>query len=317
MKVLVTGGNGFIGAQITKELVSRGIDVVSFDIVPPRNPMKGVQYVQGTILDTFALSRLLKGCDAVFHLAAILGVKRADLELLKCLSVNIQGTVAVLEAAVMSGVKHFFVSSSSEVFGDVNTGSLTETSPLNPKSGYAISKLAAEQYILGFHKEYGINYNVVRFFNVYGPGQVAEFVVPRFIKMVQNGQAPTIYGDGAQVRSFCHTADACRAVVDIFMKKEAHNQTFNVGNDLEPVNMKTLAEKTIKVMGLNLKPVYVPFNESDRNVSREIFYRVPDITKIRQMIRYEPRINLEDGIRSVIESGDIPASWVETAETAS
>lgn len=311
MKVLVTGGNGFIGTHIVRELVHRGIDVVSFDIISPHEHIAGVEYYTGTVMDPFTISRLLKRCDAVFHLAAILGVKRADVDLLRCMTINIQGTINVLEACVMSGCTDIVLTSSSEVFGDVNTSKIHETSPFNPKSGYAVSKLASEHFVEAFRKEYGIQYRIVRFFNIYGPGQVAEFVLPRFIKMVQNNMPPRIYGDGQQVRSFCHIRDAGRAVVDLFLNENTRNQAFNVGNDLEPITMTGLAHRILHHMEADLVPEYVSFDGSDRQSCREIYYRVPDITKIRQCISYAPALSLDEGIRDVIASNDIPDSWLE------
>ena len=144
-KIFVTGGNGFIGVHVTRELVSRGFEVVSYDIVEPRRVLDSVAYVKGTILDEFQMAQAMKGCASVFHLAAILGVKRADTQLLRCMTVNIEGTRSVFRAAEMAKISNVLFTSSSEVFGDINNGALDEMSPYNPKSGYAISKLAGEQ----------------------------------------------------------------------------------------------------------------------------------------------------------------------------
>ena len=168
MKILVTGGNGFIGSHIVKELSTRGFDVISFDIMQPKERLPGVNYIESTVMDLYSLALSMKGCDGVFHLAAILGVKRADKDLLKCMNINIQGTVNVLAACVMSDIPYILLTSSSEVFGDINTNEVTENSALNPKSGYAVSKLASEYYIKGHFKEFGLGYNIVRLFNVYG-----------------------------------------------------------------------------------------------------------------------------------------------------
>jgi len=313
-KIFITGGNGFIGANITREMISRGFEVVSYDIVQPRSSVDGVTYIQGTILDEFQMAQAMDGCDSVFHLAAILGVKRADAQLLRCMTINVEGTRSVLRAAEMAKVPNILFTSSSEIFGDVFDGPLNEISPYNPKSGYAVSKLAGEQYVKGFSQSYDLSYRIIRYFNIYGPGQVAEFVVPRFIKMAQRGSPITVYGEGAQIRSFCHIRDAARATVDLYLEKETENQDFNVGNDLEPITISALAEMVQNKVDTNSSINKIPFADSDRNTSREIFHRVPDISKIKKIIQYSPSISLDSGLDDVIESGDIPDSWVEPLE---
>jgi len=315
MKIFVTGGNGFIGTHIVSELVNRGINVISFDLVNPVKQIEGVEYHIGTIMDEVQMGRLMKSCNAVFHLAAILGVKRADTELLRCLTVNIEGSFSVFRAASMAGIKRILLTSSSEIFGDISEQKLNEIAPYNPKSGYAVSKLAAEYGLKGFCREYEVDYNVVRYFNVYGPGQVAEFVVPRFIKMVQEGLAPTIYGEGNQVRSFCHISDAVRATVDIFLDEFLVNTEFNIGNDLEPITIKELANLVCQQLGSNVQPIFKEFSESDRLGSREIYKRVPDITKLRNAIGYEPSLTLLEGMKTIIEAGMIPTSWADPLES--
>ncbi len=312
MKVLVTGGNGFIGSYVIKELRSRGFYVKSFDIIQPSELIEGVEYTFGTILDTFSLCECLKGCDAIFHLAAILGVRRTEKQLLKCMTINIQGTINVLEACVRSKVPYILIASSSEVYGDLHTDKIKEDSHFNPKSGYAISKLASEKYLNGFSNDYGLQYNIVRFFNIYGPKQVAEFVLPRFVKMVQKGIPPEIYGDGNQVRSFCYITDACRAIVDVFLNKNLRNETFNIGNDKEPITIKDLAEKVLTIAKSNLIPKFIPFAESDRNTGREIYYRVPDISKLKNAINYTPEVMIDQGIQYIIDGGEIAESWIDT-----
>jgi len=312
MKVLVTGGNGFLGRFIINELVERGVDVVSLDIVHPPECIDGVEYAVETIMDKYALSNCMKGCDGVFHLAAILGVKRADKYILKCLNININGTRNVLEACLMSNVPYIWLASSSEVYGDADSEKkYNEDSQLNPKSAYAISKLAAEEYVKGFNKKYGLEFNIGRFFNIYGPGQVAEFVVPRFIKMVEKGIPPSIYGDGEQIRSFCYTKDSSRAAVDIFMNGKLRGETFNIGNDQESITMKDLCYKIISIMGSNLEPLFIPFSESDRNIEREIYRRIPNTEKIKQAMGFQPRYRLDEGLNELISSGDIPDSWID------
>lgn len=304
MKILVTGGNGFIGSQVVNELLARNIEVVVFDLLPGET-REGVQQVEGTILDTFSISRALKGCDGVIHLAAMLGVQRTEYDTLGVLTVNIQGTSNVLQACINAGVGQCMITSSSEIFGDICQNKIDESSPFNPKSAYAVSKLAGEAYLQGFHKEFGIDYNIIRFFNIYGPGQVAEFVVPKFIQLALEGKAPTVYGDGKQIRSFCHMTDAARALIDVFLSKDAKNETFNIGNDEEPITMLELANKVVELSGIDAKPQLIPFENSDRNSSREIFHRIPDISKLRERFNYTPSVTIEAGIKDLLETRNI------------
>ena len=310
MKVLVTGGNGFIGQSVIQELYKKGINkIVSFDIVNAKTRLKGVHYVNGTVMDRESLRIHMKGCDAVIHLAAMLGVQRADRETLKCLSINITGTVNVLDACVMSGIEHIVLTSSSEIYGECFDKPVNEEAPFNPKSAYAISKLAGEYYLQGYLKEFGLAYNIIRFFNVYGSNQVAEFVIPKFINMVTNNTPPTVYGTGEQVRSFCHIEDASKALVEITLNKKLRNQSFNIGNDLEQISILALAHKIIEIAQKRFKPILLPFSESDRLATREILFRAPDLSKIKKSINYQPSVPLNIGLRKIIDKGNIRKSW--------
>lgn len=310
MKILVTGGGGFIGSHVAGELIAKGHEVIIYDIIAqPFIRHKEASYIHATILDRHTLCKHLKGCDAVMHFAALLGVKRVSQEQLRCLSINIEGTMALLNACVMERVPYVLFASSSEVYGDMcdenKKQKINEESAWNPKSNYAITKLVGENYISAFHKEYGINYNIVRFFNVYGPGQVDEFVISKFVKMVLDGKPPTVHGDGRQIRSFCYIDDAAKAVVRALETKSAWNQIFNIGNDAEPVSMKELAQRVIRKAGGNMDPVHIDFSKSDRSSTREIYYRVPDIEKAKKALGYRPSISLDEGIDLIIKQGAI------------
>jgi len=309
MKVFVTGGSGFIGEWMVRELVGRDVDVISYDIVRAREEIPGVRYLYGTILDEFNMASQMRGCDAVLHLAAVLGVRRSTVELLNCLNVNIMGSQKVLQAAVMANVGQVLVTSSSEVFGDAEHRKFDETTPFNPKSGYAISKLAMEQYAIAFAQEYGVTHKVVRFFNTYGPGQVAEFVVPRFVDLAMSGRPITVYGDGQQVRSFCHIVDSARATIDVLLSDRTGGEVFNIGNDKEPITMLDLAKRVVAVADSKSAVEMVPFEGSDRHAAREIYHRVPDIAKAREKLGFEPRIDLDSGLATIIESSDIRPAW--------
>jgi UDP-glucose 4-epimerase len=301
-RVFVTGGNGFVGRHVVKELIGRGHDVVSYDLVSAQDPLKGVTYRLGTIMDRLDMAREMKGCDLVIHLAAVIGVKRATKELLNCLNVNIGGTVTVLEATLMAGVENVLVTSSSEVFGDSGSEAYHETSPFNPKSAYAVSKLAGEEYALGFSREFGLKHRVVRFFNVYGPGQSPEFVMPIFANRAVLGQPLEVYGDGSQIRAFCNVRDAARGTVDVALSPDTAGETFNIGNDEAPVTMLELANLFAEVGKMAPDSVkQIAFQESDRTASREIYRRVPNISKMRKVFDYKPKVALREGVAELID----------------
>jgi len=310
-KVLITGGAGFIGRAVARKLAAMDFDVRVFDLEFGAKGDTSIKRLRGSILDNNALCNAIRGCDYVVHLAAMLGVRRTELKRAECLNVNILGTVNVLEGCLKEKVKKIIFSSSSEVYGETDGVPINEDTPKHPVSIYAITKLAGEEYIKAYWERYGLNYSVVRFFNVYGPGQVAEFVVPRFVKRVLNGHSPVVYGDGTQVRTFCFVEDCAEGVVSALLDSKADGQIFNIGNDSEPIAMKLLAERIIRISGKKLEPEFVPMNESDRNSSREIKLRVPCIEKARRILAFEPKTSLDDGIKKLIESEDIIDAWCE------
>ena len=187
-KVLVTGGAGCIGMQVCSELLSRGIKVVLFDLYEQINVSKEriddkIELYYGSILDESSLREAIRGCDAVIHLAAYLGVRRTEVNSLRCLDININGTKKVLDASVQSGVKKIVFASSSEVYGEPRKNPIKEDAPTQGKTVYAISKLAGEELVKAYNSEFQkIKYTNLRYFNTYGPYQIAQFVIPKFIR---------------------------------------------------------------------------------------------------------------------------------------
>jgi UDP-glucose 4-epimerase len=309
MKVLVTGGNGLIGKAVINELLRNNLSVRSMDL--SKNSTNNIENFIGSILDTNNVNEAVRGCDAIIHLAAKLGVKRTETHRLETLNLNIQGTVNILEAAVKNNIKKVIFTSSSEIYGDQSVDFISEECHRKPKSIYAVTKLASEEYMEAYNHYYGLNYSILRYFNVYGPGQVAEFVLPRFIKAAMDDIAPTIYGDGSQVRSFCYVDDIARGTVLTLLSEESNSQVFNLGNDKDKTTILEAANKVIEVSGRSLKPNLISFNEADRSTDREIRNRVPDISKARKILNYEPKIFLEEGIKRVLAAGKIHDSWIE------
>lgn len=306
-KIFITGGAGFIGHTLAKQLLKNGYSVKTFDIVEPTETI--CEHEVSTIMYQEELFNAMKGCDYVVHLAAMLGVRRTEQKRMGCLDINIQGTKNVFDASVKTGIKKIIFCSSSEVYGESHINPIKESGPVSPKSVYAVSKLAGEEYLKAQHQMYGIAYSIVRLFNVYGPGQVAEFVMPRFIKTVLENKQPVIYGSGEQRRCFCYVDDAATGIELALSKPEANGEIFNIGNDKTEISMADLARKVVSLSGKDIEPRFIAIEESDRSVNREIMERVPDITKARKVLGYEPRVSLDDGILRIIEKGNIKDSW--------
>lgn len=313
MKVLVTGGNGLIGKAVVKNLLQNNLSVRSMDVV--KSNINDIEHFVGSILDINNVNQAVRGCDAVIHLAAKLGVKRTETHRLETLHLNIQGTVNILEACVKNNIKKVIFSSSSEVYGDQNIELISEICPRNPKSIYGVSKLAAEEYLQAYNHYYDLNYTILRYFNVYGSGQVAEFVLPRFIKAVMDDKQPVVYGDGSQIRSFCYVDDIARGTVLTLLSEKSDTETFNIGNDKDKITILDTAKKVIEVSGKEIKPKLIPFNEADRSIDRDIKKRVPNIDKAKKFLGFTPKVSLEDGIRTILESGNILDSWIDPMES--
>lgn len=309
MKVLVTGGNGLIGSAVVSALIKKDITVRSMDLTYKQ--INGVEFLSGSILDINNVNRAILGCDAVIHLAAKLGVKRTENNRLETLNLNIQGTVNILEACVKNNIKKVLFTSSSEIYGDQKAGLISEMCHRNPKSIYGVTKLAGEEYLQAYKEHYGLNYTILRYFNVYGPGQVAEFVLPRFIKMAMQNKSPIVYGDGSQIRSFCYVDDIAEGTTLALLSKEADSEVFNLGNDVDKITILEAAKKVIEISGRDLSPKLVPFDNSDRSADRDIFQRIPDISKAKEILSYKPKVFLQEGIERVMKSGNILESWNE------
>mgnify|MGYP001244007962 FL=1 len=298
--ILITGGTGFIGSAVAKELRSQGHKVKLMDL--STNSKNDLDFYWGSILDPYSVSRVIRGCDYVVHLAAALGVKRTEARRLECLYINIEGTVNVLEACVKENVKKIVFSSSSETYGNQNKSPITEESPVNPISNYATTKLVGEEYLRAYYDNYNLKYTIVRFFNVYGEEQKDAFVIPKYVNSICEKKSPVIYGNGKQVRSFCYVSDAAKGIVAALLSENTTGEIFNIGNDQQPINMKELAEKVVSLSGAkDIVPEFIPMEDSDRTKEREVFNRIPSIEKAKKILSYNPEISLDDGIRRVIE----------------
>jgi UDP-glucose 4-epimerase len=296
MRILVTGGSGFIGTAIASLLLKEGHNVRILDL---KRPALDVDFVEGSITDPTIVDKAIEDCDAVVHLAAILGVAFTDSNPVETLDTSINGIKNVLNAAKKHGVKRVLFSSSSEVYGEPIKLPITEDEPLKPKSVYGVGKLASEWYLRAFSKQHGLPYTIVRFFNVYGPRQAPNWVVARFVDLALKNEPLTIYGKGDQIRAFCYVEDIARGTVLALTSEKGANNEFNIGNGNEPITMLELAKKIIRLSGSRSEIKMVPI-EVNRTEQREIEKRVPDTNKARTVLAYSPKIRLDDGLNKTI-----------------
>ena len=292
MKILVTGGNGFIGHTLVRYLLNKGNEVKVIDIKPIKFTHPKLEFVKKSVLQDIRWE--MRDCDMIYHLAAELGVVNSDKNPLNTLAVNIDGTVNVFRCALGTGVKKIVYTSSSEVYGEPREIPIDEDSQKSPVSIYGVSKLTAEMYAKGYVQEYGMDINPVRLFNVYGPGQGFEWVVPIFIQKVLINESPLVFGDGSQVRCFTYISDVVSGM-EAVMKKGTKGEAYNIANT-DQITMKELAELIIKISGKKLKPKIAGFGKDTRAKEREIMKRVPSVNKLK-MLGLEPKVNVEEGLK--------------------
>ena len=302
MKILITGGSGFIGTILIKKLLLNGYKVNCLDTNNSLNiNNKNFKFFKGSVMDSQKLNEASKNVKIIIHLAASMGVRNTDQNFIECLDTNIFGTKKVLEAAKKNNIKHFIFTSSSEIYGDQKKFPIYENFETKNKSVYAISKNAAEAYVKGYSQKHNINYNIIRFFNVYGPGQNNNFVISKFIEAASNNKPLKVYGNGTQIRSFCHVYDATDGIFEI-IKNGKKNCEYNVGNDKEPINIENLAKLVSSIFKKNIRVKKISYKYSDRKKDREIQKRIPSIKKIENDTNYKPEINLKEGIIALVKN---------------
>jgi UDP-glucose 4-epimerase len=306
---LVTGGAGFIGSHMIETLLKAGqrVRVVdNFSTGKRENlahVMDQIDLYEISITDREALAKAMQGVDYVFHLAALASVPRSVNDPLGCNEHNVTGTLNVLLTARDAGVKRVVYSGSSSAYGDVESEFKSEDMIPNPLSPYAVAKLAAEQYCQVFTSVYGLETVTVRYFNVFGPRQdplsAYAAVIPKFITAMLDDQAPMVEGDGMQSRDFTYIDNVVHGNLLACHTEGVAGQTFNIACGGR-INLLDMIHLLNKIMGKQIKPVFVAPRPGDVKHSRA------SIDKARQMLNYEPLISFEDGLARTL-------AWYETA----
>ena len=310
MRILVTGGAGFIGSHLCERLIGLGHSVVALDDLSTGSMSnledvkldENFQFIEGSILDQEKLSKLVAGSEYVFHLAAAVGVFNIVNEPLKSLTTNIRGTENVLEASTFSGVP-IVLASSSEVYGKNVSDSLRETddrilgSPLTLRWSYSEAKAIDESLAYAYFIEKKLQTRIVRFFNTVGPRQLGNYgmVVPRFVSAAIHNEPITIFGEGNQTRCFAHVYDVIDALVAIAFSENTVGKVVNIGNDFE-ISINDLAKKVIKETNSKSKTIYVPYTEAYGVGFEDMERRVPNLDLIRELVNWSPKRNLSQVI---------------------
>lgn len=299
MKVLVTGGCGFIGSHLVKCLVERGYEVVIFDNFSHASCLgvDGATLIKGDVRFKLALINALKDVDVVYHLAALTDVRESVRKPLLYHNVNSDGTLNVLECCRRVGVKKFIYTSTCAVYGEPVRLPIDEEHPLMPISPYAASKLCAEAFCRSYASCYNMNVTVFRLFNVYGPRQSDHYagVISEFVKRVKSGKPPVIYGSGEQSRDFVYIGDVVNCLVKVLESKQSSFELFNLGSG-RAVTVNKLAELVLRLSGRDgLKPLWRPAKRG------EVFASVANVSKIERELGFKAKKRLEEGIMELMK----------------
>jgi UDP-glucose 4-epimerase len=313
MRVLVTGGAGFIGSHLCERLIKEGHTVTAIDnfSTGKASNLKELKstdsftLVEGSILDTKLLSSIIINTEYIFHLAAAVGVFNIVNHPLASLLTNIRGTENVLEAAHATKTP-VFLSSSSEVYGKNISDSLKESddrilgSPVTLRWSYSEAKAIDESLAYAYFIEKQLETRIVRFFNTVGPRQLGAYgmVVPRFVKAALSNEPITIYGDGNQTRCFAHVNDVVDAVIATAFAENTIGKVINIGNNFE-ISIDDLAKKIIAQTGSKSKVVYIPYEEAYGDGFEDMERRVPNIDLIKQLVGWKPERDLSTMIDDI------------------
>jgi len=295
--IVVTGGSGFVGTHLCNLLADNGHSVRIIDIAPPPLGVHA-EFVRASILDLPRLQRLVAGADAIVHLAALVDVSASMQDPFSDFSVNLAGTINVLEAARHSGVEKVAYASSAAVYGNPQTIPIDETHPTAPLSPYGLSKLTSERYVLLYNSLYGMKNTALRMFNVFGRGQSAfspySGVITKFADAIAEGKQPIIYGNGEQTRDFVHVDDVAAAFA-MALDGNGCDTALNIGSGKE-IAILDLLEKMCSLSGKTPQPEFRSSRKGD------IARSCADISLARGKIGYYPRMDFEQGLKELLTS---------------
>jgi UDP-glucose 4-epimerase len=289
-RVLVTGGGGFVGAPTVRALVERGANVRVLDLAAPRDLPPECEVVIGDVGDPETVARACEGCERVVHLA-VLPLARANAAVTEAFEANVRGSFNVFRAAGESGAKRVVYSSASSAYGPTDAVPIREDHPLRPTAFYPASKAAGELLLRGLAPTYGFSFAILRYMNVYGPGQRAG-VVPAVTRSLLANERPRVTGDGSQAFDFVHIEDCALANL-LALESDVDDQDFNVGCG-EATSLNELVALLSSIVGVDIEPEYV----GDTVAAPP---RVGDPGKSSDLLGFEAQIPLHEGLAGVVE----------------
>jgi len=311
-RILITGGAGFVGSHITERLMDNCkitlFDNLRRDSISAMKLNKNVRLVKGDVLDPNSLENAVKDVDVIFHLAAVAGINTVTKSPITTMKINLIGTYNLFQAIEEKNPKvgRVVLTSTSEVYGKYSflgkEDGLTSQGPVSePRWCYATSKLAAEHLAHSYFLEKRIPVTILRYFNVYGPRQTGESAIHNFVEKSLKGEDLTIFGDGLQVRSWCHVNDGVDGTLLAASSDKAIGEVFNIGNPKTAITVASLAEMVVQLSKSKSKIKYVPKDFAD------VELRIPDISLARNVLGFSPKVDLQEGILKTLE-------WFSTKE---
>lgn len=315
MRILITGGAGFIGSYLAERYLDRGDEVCiiddlstgSFENIQHLKSRRGFSYYIDSVTNYYLMGELVDFSDIIFHLAAAVGVRLIVESPVRTIQSNVRCTEIVLDLAAKKR-KRVLITSTSEVYGKRDRVPFREDDDLvlGPTSkgrwSYACSKAIDEFLAIAFWKERLVPTVIARLFNTVGPRQTGRYgmVIPTLVRQALTGQDLTVFGDGSQRRCFTHVSDAVGALIGLAESPDAVGEVYNIGSDRE-ISILELAERIIEMSGSESRVVFVPYDEAYEEGFEDMMRRVPDVTKLRELIGFQPQITLDEILRGVIQ----------------
>ncbi len=316
MTILITGGAGFIGSHLAERLLKDGHKVVVIDNLSTGS-LKNIdgfkehpdfEFVEGDIRNVELIEPLVEKSEAVFHLAAAVGVRLIAEKPVHTIETNIGGTEVVLDIANKFG-KKILIASTSEVYGKSESVPFREDDDIVLGStslsrwSYACSKAIDEFLGLAFYQQYGLGVVIGRFFNTIGPRQTGQYgmVVPRFVQSALKNEPILIYGTGKQTRCFCYVADLIEAIISLMNCKQAAGKVYNIGSN-EEISIEELADKIIDMTGSKSKKQFVSYEAAYGRPIEDMMRRLPSVERIKKAIGWEPKTSLTQTLRVIIDN---------------